>query len=94
MLNITREELRDEIRNNVLEIVTTVVTESSRSLRIMLSEDMVAVSDHVDSLERRMTKGFKDVDRRFENLEREVKAINQNLTTHVNDSRAHTRLAA
>ena len=75
MLDITREELRSEIRTNVLEIVTAVVNESSRNLRRMLSEDIVAVSDHVDRLEKRMTKGFKAVDKRFKEVDKRFKQV-------------------
>jgi hypothetical protein len=63
--NFTREELRADI----LQITTTVVTENNRRLIKMINEDLHATNRRIDSLDQRMKKGFKAIDLRFDRLE-------------------------
>lgn len=82
-IDITREELRADI----LEITTLVVerviddklTESNRSLRRMLSEDIIAVSDRVDLMDNRFTKRFNAMDERFDGMDQRFNGIDVRL---------------
>ncbi len=80
-IDITREELRADILEITSLVVERVIddklTESNRSLRRMLSEDIIAVSDRVDLMDRRITKRFNTMDERFDGIDQRLDGMDQ-----------------
>lgn len=98
---LVAEMTREEIRADILEVVTTAVTQATK----MLSEDIVAVNDSVIRLDRKFTKRFKNVDLELAKINTELARTNAKLdksstelsktntliTAHIDEPLAHSR---
>jgi hypothetical protein len=55
-LDITREELRDDMRKITTEVVTEVVDNSRRKVLRTINEDLLALSRRIDNVGHRVDK--------------------------------------
>lgn len=73
MLNITREELREDIREITTEIVNKAVKESRDTIITMVGEDIMALRQEMrgdmKKMERRLNKRIDGVDTRLSKIE-------------------------
>jgi polyhydroxyalkanoate synthesis regulator phasin len=82
MLDITREELRAEIRADILEITTVVVDNAIRGVRKMATEDVLAISSDISALSEDVSALREDVSVLREDvsvLREDVVALSQNV---------------
>jgi uncharacterized protein (DUF3084 family) len=76
-LDITREELREDILTIATAVVEKAIRENNHVLIRMINEDLAATNDRIDSLSRRMNKRFKEADHRFEQVDQHFNQIDQ-----------------
>ena len=79
---------RDEIRADILEITTAVVSaaigEATTKIITMVDEDLAAMNQSIKQLDRRMS-------RRLSKVERQVSETNALLHTHINNPNARPK---
>ncbi|MDB5178303.1 MAG: hypothetical protein JWN01_246 [Patescibacteria group bacterium] len=80
----THEELRADIRADIIEITTAIVTENNYRLMRMINEDLVAISDRGELRDKQLRKRFKELAEKFGDLE-------QAAQTHALNPIAHTK---
>jgi flagellar biosynthesis/type III secretory pathway protein FliH len=85
-LDVTREELQDDIRKITTEVVAAIVDDSRHKMLRTIDEDLLGLSQRTDNVGHRVDQ----VGRRVDRVERRINETNQLLRTHVTNLNAHT----